>query len=253
MRSRISTTGRQIPAPHGARVSATPRLWQTKRNTVAKHKARLSNEERLVRTDPRLGRIIAAVGVRIGPQTIKPSKAAPFEALVRAVVYQSVSGKAAATIFARLRDWLGGSFRPAAVAKKSPSALASAGLSGSKARTIRELAIWFCAHPAIARRIAELSDEEIIESLTSIPGIGVWTVNVFLIFSLARSDVIPAGDLGIRRGVQLVCDLQQPATPKQVQERSQRWQPYRSLASIYLWNAVKLNLTQSDLERRKKQ
>ena len=215
-------------------------------------RARSINEELLIRADPALGRLIAAVSARIGPQVIKPSKAAPFEALVRAIVYQSVSGKSAATIFAHLKERLDGRVRPRKVASQSTSALAAAGLSGSKARTVRELALWFCAHPALARRFEELSDEEIVDSLTSIPGIGLWTVNVFLIFSLARPDVIPAGDLGIRRGVQLVCNLKQPATPKQVQERSQRWQPYRSIASVYLWNAVKLNLSRNDLKVRKK-
>jgi DNA-3-methyladenine glycosylase II len=212
----------------------------------------LTQEGRLRRADPELGRVIAIVTARIGRQRIKASKATPFESLVRAVVHQSVSGKAAATVFAHLKDWLGGAFEPAAVAKKRPSVLASVGLSGSKVRTILRLADWFCANPAEAHRITELSDEAIIASLTSIPGIGLWTVNVFLIFSLARPDVIPSGDRGIRRGVQLLCNLPQPATPKQVQERSQHWQPYRSIASIYLWNAVKLNLTQNDLKSRRK-
>lgn len=213
---------------------------------------RSSREWRLSRADPALGRVIATVTARLGPQRIKRSQASAFEALVRAVVYQSVSGKAATTIFGRLKTWLGGSVRPAAVAKKTPGALASVGLSGSKSRAIRGLADWFCANPEAARRLAQLSDEEIATSLMSIPGIGLWTVNVFLIFSLARPDVIPGADMGIRRGVQLVCGLRQAATPRQVQERSQRWQPYRSLASIYLWNAVKLNLKPSDIKGRKK-
>jgi DNA-3-methyladenine glycosylase II len=226
-------------------------LGQSKRKSTANMKGRLSQEGRLLLTDPELGRVMAAVTARIGPQRIKPSKAAPFESLVRAVVYQSVSGKAATTIFAHLKDWLGGGFRPAAVVKKSPSALASVGLSGAKAQAIRGLAEWFCANPGAARRLTELSDQEIITSLTSIPGVGLWTVNVFLIFSLGRPDVLPSSDMGIRRGVQLVCNLPRPATPNQVQTRSQRWQPYRSLASIYLWNAVKLNLTQKDLTGRR--
>jgi DNA-3-methyladenine glycosylase II len=212
----------------------------------------LSSEEILARADPALGRVIAAVSTQIGPQAIRPSGTTPFEALARAVVYQSVSGKAAATIFARLKKSLGGSLRPHEMANGSPSEFAAAGLSSSKGRAIRELAIWFVTHPTLARRIKRLSDDEIVDALTSIPGIGLWTVNVFLIFTLARPDVIPASDQGIRRGVQLVCDLPQPATPRQVQERSQRWQPCRSIASIYLWNAVKLNLTHSDLKSRKK-
>jgi DNA-3-methyladenine glycosylase II len=218
-----------------------------KRVSSAARQSRASIEERLARADPKLGRVIAAVNARLGPQRIRPSEASAFESLVRAVVYQSVSGRAAATIFARLKTRLGGSVRPAVLAKTPSAGLMSVGLSGSKARAIRGLANWFCANPATARRLTQLPDEEIASWLTSIPGIGLWTVNVFLIFSLARPDVIPAADMGIRRGVQLVCGLQQAATRKEVQERSQRWQPYRSLASIYLWNAVKLNLTQSDI------
>ena len=211
----------------------------------------LTQESRLLRADPELGRVIAVVTARIGRQRIKASKATPFESLVRAVVHQSVSGKAAASVFAHLKDWLGGAFEPAVVAKKRPIALASVGLSASKVRAIQGLAHWFCTNPAEAR-LADLSNQAIIASLTCIPGIGLWTVNVFLIFSLARPDVIPSGDMGIRRGVQLLGNLPQPATPKQVQERSQHWQPYRSLASIYLWNAVKLRLTQNDLKSRSK-
>ena len=222
------------------------------RGSTVRGQRRSSREGRLFLADPALGQVIATVTARLGPQRIKPSQASPFEALVRAVVYQSVSGKAATTIFGRLKTSLGGSVRPAVVAKKTPGALASVGLSGSKSRAIRGLADWFCANPGTARRLAQLSDEEIVTSLMSIPGIGLWTVNVFLIFSLARPDVIPAADMGIRRGVQLVCGLRRAATPRQVQERSQRWQPYRSLASIYLWNAVKLDLRPSDIKGRKK-
>jgi DNA-3-methyladenine glycosylase II len=212
----------------------------------------MSREEQLSGNDPALGPVIAVVTERIGAQRIKPSKAPPFEALVRAVVYQSVSGKAAATIFARLRASMGGRLHAAEVLKKPPASLASAGLSGSKARAICGLASWFCENPALARRITTLPDEGIIDALTGIPGIGLWTANVFLIFSLARPDVIPAGDMGIRRGVQLVRNLPQPASAKQAQEQAALWQPYRSIASIYLWNAVKINLTQSDLKNGKR-
>jgi DNA-3-methyladenine glycosylase II len=165
------------------------------RVSIVGGQSRSTREERLFRADPALGRVIATVTARLGAQRINPSKASPFESLVRAIVYQSVSGKAAATIFAGLKTSLGGSVRPAAVTKRTPTALHSVGLSGSKSRAIRGLADWFCANPGTARRITQLPDEEIITSLTSIPGIGLWTVNVFLIFSLARPDVIPAADL----------------------------------------------------------
>jgi DNA-3-methyladenine glycosylase II len=216
--------------------------------TVKHGKRRVSYERHLSRVDPALGQIIDAVVARMGPRRIKPSSSPPFEALVRAIVYQSVSGKAAATIFSRVKALMGGTFKPAQLLAKRRTSLAAAGLSGAKCRAIRDLAQWFATNPLKAREIVQLTDAEIIKTLTSIPGIGVWTANVFLIFSLGRLDVIPAGDLGIRRGVQLVCRLAQPASPKQVQARSERWQPYRSIASIYLWTAVKLNITQKDLK-----
>jgi DNA-3-methyladenine glycosylase II len=88
-----------------------------------------------------------------------------------------------------------------------------------------------------------MSNDEVIKALTSIPGIGIWTANVFLIFNLRRPDVVPATDVGIRRGVQLAYGLTKIATPDLVHRRSVRWEPYRSIAFIYLWNAVKLKIS----------
>jgi DNA-3-methyladenine glycosylase II len=219
----------------------------------AKSKApssRLTIETKLARADPALGRLIAAVQSRIGPQRITPSRASPFEALVRAVVYQSVSGKAAASIFARLSEAITKPLTPAKVAAMRPQALTRAGLSNSKARTIHELACWFAANRRLAKALPELPDEEIVEHLTTIPGIGVWTVNVLLIFNLGRRNVMPTADLGIRRGVQLIDGLAAVATPQHVQDRSRRWSPYRSIASIYLWQGGKLKLGPNDLGKR---
>ena len=97
-----------------------------------------------------------------------------------------------------------------------------------------------------------LPDDKVVETLTAIPGIGAWTVNVFLIFNLGRLDVMPAADLGIRRGVQLTDGFRAMSTRKQVLERSQAWRPYRSIASIYLWQAAKLKLGPNDLNRGEK-
>jgi DNA-3-methyladenine glycosylase II len=94
-----------------------------------------------------------------------------------------------------------------------------------------------------------LPDKDVVATLTSIAGIGAWTANVFLIFSLGRLDVMPVGDLGIRRGVQLAYGLKSVATPTLVQEKAELWRPYRSVASIYLWTAVKLRLSSSDLKQ----
>jgi DNA-3-methyladenine glycosylase II len=95
--------------------------------------------------------------------------------------------------------------------------------------------------------LVTLPDEAVIETLSGISGVGLWTINVFLIFSLQRPDVMPATDLGLRRGVQLMCGLKRPPTPEFVQQRAQLWQPYRSIACVYLWNAIHLKLKPQDL------
>lgn len=209
-------------------------------------------EEELTRTDPKLGRVIAAVIARIGRQTIAPSRASPFEALARAVVYQSVSGKAAAVIFARLKQAVGSPFSPARILGMPEDSIASSGLSKAKSRAILKLAEWFAVNQKLAKRLRDLPDEEVVGTLTSIGGVGAWTANVFLIFSLGRLDVTPADDLGIRRGVQLIYGLDDLPTRKQVHEKAQLWRPYRSIASIYLWNAVKLKITPADLYDRER-
>jgi 3-methyladenine DNA glycosylase/8-oxoguanine DNA glycosylase len=207
----------------------------------------LDFEGELTEADAALGHVIAAVVERVGQQRITPSRAAPFEALVRAIVYQSVSGKAAAVIFARLKQAVGGTVSPAKILGMPREAIASVGLSKSKSRAVLNLAEWFAANRKTAKALPDLPDEEVVAALTEIAGIGAWTANVFLIFNLGRLDVMPASDLGIRRGVQLVYGLRDVATPKQVHEKALLWRPYRSIASIYLWNAVKLKIAPDDL------
>jgi DNA-3-methyladenine glycosylase II len=208
-------------------------------------------EAALTKADPELGRVIKAVIARIGPLRVTRSRASPFEALARAIVYQSVAAKAADTIFARLRQTGGGDLTPAAVLELKPESLRAIGLSTAKARYICNLAEWFSANPKIARELTSLPDKEVIQALTGIAGIGVWTANVFLIFSLGRLDVVPADDLGIRRGVQLAYRLKNVATPEQVHDKALLWHPYRSIASMYLWNAVKLKINANDLSRKR--
>jgi DNA-3-methyladenine glycosylase II len=206
-------------------------------------------EARLASADPALGRVIDAVIARLGPQQIAPSHATPFEALTRAIVYQSVSGKAAASIFARLKQRVNGPLTSAKILALPLSALREIGLSTAKARTMSALAAWFVAHRKEASALPTLADDEVVQTLTAVPGIGPWTANVFLIFNLGRLDVMPAADLGIRRGVQLADGLSAVASPRQVSERSQAWRPYRSIASIYLWQATKLKLGSNDLKQ----
>jgi len=208
-------------------------------------------ESGLTVADPALGRVIAAVVARAGPQRVTPSRSTPFHALVRAIVYQSVSGKAAASIFNRLSEAVTRPLTPAKIMAMRPKSLVRVGLSHAKVRAIRGLAQWFLLNRRLAKALPRLSDSEIVETLTAIGGIGAWTANVFLIFSLGRQDVIPAADLGIRRGVQLMDGLREIAPPKQVLQRSLTWSPYRSIASVYLWQASRLNLKPHDLKKEK--
>jgi DNA-3-methyladenine glycosylase II len=205
-------------------------------------------EKRLAASDHALGAVIAFVTGKIGPQRVRPSQSKPFEALARAIVYQGVSGPAAATVFARFKVSVGSPFVPKKVLEFLENAGSSAGLSKTKAGALKGLATWFVDNPKQAKALPTLPDCDAIATLTAIPGIGPWTVNVFLIFNLGRLDVIPSGDSGIRRGVQLVCGLKTAATPKQVMMRAARWKPYRSIASVYLWNAVKLKMAADDLK-----
>jgi DNA-3-methyladenine glycosylase II len=123
-------------------------------------------------------------------------------------------------------------------------------LSAAKARTIRELAIWFATHPKPAGALSTMSDADVMRALTSIAGIGAWTVNVFLIFNLRRPDVMPAVDLGLRRGVQLIYGLPDVASAKQVEAAADKWRPYRSIACVYLWQAVKRKISPNGLQSR---
>ena len=168
---------------------------------------------------------------------------------IRAVVYQSVSAKAAASIFGRLKETVKDPLAPSKVVALPPKFIIEAALSNAKGRTIQNLAEWFTPNRRLAKALPTLSDDELVQTLTTIPGIGTWTVNVFLIFTLGRLDVMPAADLGIRRGLQMANGLPAMSTPKQVLERSQAWRPYRSIASIYLWQAAKLKIGPNELNK----
>lgn len=214
--------------------------WAIRRSTA--HRDETDVEATLSAADPELGRVIDAVIARVGRLELTPSRASPFEALLRAIVYQQMTAKAAATVYENLRAVVPGRLTPKKVSSLSPERLRAAGLSAAKARYARNLADWFAGNPETAKNLPALSNDEVVRTLTSIAGIGVWTANVFLIFSLGRLDVVPASDLGIRRGVQLAYGLARPATPEMVIEKARRWRPYQSIASMYLWNAVKLKI-----------
>src|SRR5262249_31150101 len=151
--------------------------------------------------DPRLAKLIAVVLERKGPQRIAATPFTPFEALLRAIVFQSVSAKAADAIYKRVRGLVRGKLSPAKILAVPQETLKAAGLSRAKARFVHNLAEWFVANAKLAKVLATLSDDEVMEALTAIPGIGAWTVNIFMIFNLGRLDIVPVNDLVVRRGV----------------------------------------------------
>lgn len=194
--------------------------------------------DHLTSVDRRLARVIELAG----PFTMRPQKLqSPFQALLRAIVYQQLSGKAAATILGRVTalfpDRRG--VRPAAMLEAREDLLRQAGMSRAKVLAVKDLAAKTLdgTVPTLAR-LRTMADEEIIERLTSVRGIGQWTVEMLLIFRLGRPDVLPVADLGVRRGFMLTYGKRAMPTPGDVLRFGERWRPYRSVASWYMWRAV---------------
>ena len=162
-----------------------------------------------------------------------------FEALVRAIVYQQLSGKAAATIYKRFKNlFIKNKYpSPIMVMKRSHEELRSVGLSNQKASYIHNIADAFYTG-AIPKDINIIGDKEVIECLTTIKGVGPWTAEMFLMFTLNRPDIFPVTDLGIQKGFQLFFQLDKLPRPDQMMEQAESWRPYRTLASWYLWRIV---------------
>ncbi|WP_238325974.1 DNA-3-methyladenine glycosylase family protein [Bryobacter aggregatus] len=164
-----------------------------------------------------------------------------FHALARAIVYQQLSGKAAATIFRRFQDSCGvRTLNPHAVLAVEEERMRAAGLSGQKARYIRDLAEKTATGLVRFGRHKKMSDEEVIAELTQVKGIGVWTVQMFLMFALQRPDVFPVLDLGVRTGMQRLYGIDAKAKHPDYEALAERWKPYRSLASWYLWRSLEM-------------
>jgi DNA-3-methyladenine glycosylase II len=166
----------------------------------------------------------------------------PFHALFRAIVYQQLSGKAAATIMGRvMANFPARGFKPAAVLATPDSVFRTAGMSRAKVASVKDLASKTIDRtvPGLAR-LAKMDDEEIISRLIEVRGIGVWTVEMLLIFRLGRPDVLPVGDLGVRKGFMLTYGLKELPDSREMLEHGERWRPYRSVASWYMWRAVEL-------------
>lgn len=185
--------------------------------------------------DPALANLFA----RVGPFRLQANRQRePFEALLRAIVYQLLSTAAATTIYGRAQALVGERPTPTSVLACSRQQLRGVGLSWAKVDALRDLAQKRQQGLVPTRRQAEaMSDAELIERLTAIRGIGRWTVEMLLIFSLGRADVLPVADLGIRRGYQLTYGKRREPQQKNLRKIGEAWAPYRSVVSWYLWRA----------------
>jgi DNA-3-methyladenine glycosylase II len=167
----------------------------------------------------------------------RPSDA--YGALLRAIVGQQLSTKAARTIHLRILGLFGGQApTPEQLLETSVEELRGAGLSGRKVEYIRDLAAHVLGGELQVERLGELSDDAVIEEIVAVRGLGRWTAEMFLIFHLERPDVLSGGDLGIRKAVQLEYRLAALPSPRQVLEIGAPWRPHRSLASLYLWESL---------------
>jgi 3-methyladenine DNA glycosylase/8-oxoguanine DNA glycosylase len=192
----------------------------------------------LADADPALGALIA----RVGPYRLRPPPTQSlFAAVARAIVYQQLSGSAAATILGRVKALYAPKRFPTPrdILATPPERLRAAGLSTAKTAALRDLAAR-CLDGTVPtmRRVRLLSDEEVIERLIQVRGVGRWTAEMLLMFRLGRADVLPVSDLGIRKGFALTFGSRSLPAAVTIERRAQRWRPYRSVACWYLWRAL---------------
>jgi DNA-3-methyladenine glycosylase II len=187
--------------------------------------------------DPVLAKLIADAG----PIRLRRAEMSPFAALVRAIVYQQLAGAAARAIHGRLVAALDGEVEPAALLALPDETLRAAGLSANKVLSVRDLAAKVLDGTVVLspRGLARQSDDEIVERLSTVRGIGRWSAEMFLIFQLRRLDIWPVGDLGVRRGYGLAWDIPMP-TARELEPLGDPFRPYRTVAAWYCWRAAEL-------------
>jgi DNA-3-methyladenine glycosylase II len=200
------------------------------------------DHEEAMRHLRRVDRRFAPVIERAGPIAFRPeTMGTPFASLSHAIVYQQLNGTAAGAIYNRVKALFGKrSFpSPKDIAGVQPRLLRMAGLSRAKVLAIKDLArkVLDGTVPSAAH-LRRMSDEEIIEHLTQVRGIGRWTVEMLLIFQLGRPDVLPVGDYGVRQGYQILFRTRELPKPSELADIGERWRPYRTAASWYLWRAL---------------
>ncbi|MFL5870016.1 MAG: DNA-3-methyladenine glycosylase family protein [Solirubrobacterales bacterium] len=200
----------------------------------------MEEHRHLAAADP----VMAALIERFGELSLddRRRRRPPLDAygtLLRSVVGQQLSVKAAATIYGRVLELFGGTTPPPAeLLEIAPERLREAGLSGRKVEYVRDLASHVLSGELELDRLETLSDEDVIAEITAIRGFGLWSAQMFLMFFLDRPDVLPTGDLGIRNAVKVGYELDEVPTPAELARIAEPWRPYRTLACLYLWESL---------------
>jgi DNA-3-methyladenine glycosylase II len=187
----------------------------------------------LRRADPVMAKIIQ----RVGPcelAALQPS----FETLARSITFQQLHGKAASTIFARLQKAVGRNFSATAFLKAEPETLRACGLSRQKLASLTDLAEHVVRRRINFKKLPELDNDQVLEALTQVRGVGVWTGQIFLMFALQRPNILPVGDFGIRNAVRQAYGLPEMPKAAELERIAQPWHPYCTVASWYLWRSL---------------
>jgi DNA-3-methyladenine glycosylase II len=185
--------------------------------------------------------VLAELVERVGPIRHRPRHPdGPFGALVRAIVFQQLAGRAAEAIYGRLRATVGATLTPETLDAASDAALRAAGLSANKLASLRDLSGKVQDGTVVLTRTSRRSGEELIAGLVTVRGIGRWTAEMYLMFQLRRLDVWPVDDLGVRQGYGLAWKLDPAPTAQQLEPLGDRFRPYRSIVARYCWAAVPL-------------
>lgn len=196
----------------------------------------MSHEEaiKFLKKDPKLAKIIK----QVGSYNVKITKNR-YQSLVEAIIAQQLSGNAAESILGKFKKLYKSKFpKPIEVIKTPDSKLRLVGLSKMKVSYIKDLSKKIENNHLNIRKITAYSDEFIIEQLTSVRGIGRWTAEMFLIFSLGRLDVLPVGDLGLKKGIQLMYSYDELPKEKEIEQLAEAWRPYRTVVTWYLWKSL---------------